>query len=189
MNVIVKCEPSLSTHVPTSPLAQNSLATRTSVHPSKVVEIMQKRNLHFDGTDVGLSVDEFMYRVKVLTDETMDGDINMYCQFMEEYERLEQMSLVTEPNLSEPHYYIPHHCVLKPSSESTKLRVVFDASCRTSNQTSLNDHLLVGPTLQDDLYLLLLRFRLHCYAITADITKMYRQVNVDLNDRKYHYIL
>ncbi|XP_043070225.1 uncharacterized protein LOC122322379 [Drosophila grimshawi] len=112
-----------------------------------------------------------------------------YCQFMEEYERLEHMSLVTEPNLSEPHYYIPHHCVLKPSSESTKLRVVFDASCRTSNQTSLNDHLLVGPTLQDDLYLLLLRFRLHRYAITADVTKMYRQVNVDLNDRKYQYIL
>ncbi|XP_043071675.1 uncharacterized protein LOC122322684 [Drosophila grimshawi] len=84
-----------------------------------------------------------------------------YCQFMEEYERLEYMSLVTEPNLSEPHYSIPHHCVLKPSSESTKLRVIFDASCRTSNQTSLNDHLLVGPTLQDDLYLLLLRFRLH----------------------------
>ncbi|XP_043071692.1 uncharacterized protein LOC122322695 [Drosophila grimshawi] len=92
-------------------------------------------------------------------------------------------------SLSEPHYYIPHHCVLKPSSESTKLRVVFDASCRTSNQTSLNDHLLVGPTLQDDLYLLLLRFRLHRYAITADVTKMYRQVNVDLNDRKYQYIL
>ncbi|XP_053969571.1 uncharacterized protein LOC128871659 [Anastrepha ludens] len=97
-----------------------------------------------------------------------------YIAFMEEYESLGHMSVVAHPNLKEPHYYMPHHCVLKPSSTSTKLRVVFDASCRTSTQTSLNDHLLVGPTIQQDLYMLLLRFRLYRFAITADITKMYR---------------
>nr|XP_044248556.1 uncharacterized protein LOC123002454 [Drosophila takahashii] len=112
-----------------------------------------------------------------------------YCDFMEEYEKLGHMSPVIHPKLHEPHYYIPNHCVLKPSSESTKLRVVFDASCRTSNQLSLNDLLCVGPTLQEDLYLQLLKFRLHRYAITADVTKMYRQVNLDIIDRKYQYIL
>ncbi|XP_036320220.1 uncharacterized protein LOC118734620 [Rhagoletis pomonella] len=112
-----------------------------------------------------------------------------YIAFMEEYEGLGHMSEVAQPNLKEPHYYIPHHCVLKPSSTSTKLRVVFDASCRTSSQTSLNDLLLVGPTIQQDLYMLLLRFRLYRYAITADVAKMYRQVLVDNNFRQFQYVL
>ncbi|XP_017487265.1 PREDICTED: uncharacterized protein LOC108375630 [Rhagoletis zephyria] len=62
-----------------------------------------------------------------------------YVSSMDEYERLGHMSVVQIPNLNEPHYYIHHHCVLKPSSTTTKLRVVFDASCRTTTQKSLND--------------------------------------------------
>ncbi|XP_073827227.1 uncharacterized protein [Musca autumnalis] len=114
---------------------------------------------------------------------------SQYVAFMKEYEESGHMSLVKKPILEEPHYYIPHHCVFKPNSTSTKLRVVFDASCPTSSQTSLNDILMVGPTIQDELYLLLLRFRLYRFAITADIVKMYRQVLVDQHDRKYQYIL
>ncbi|XP_073841504.1 uncharacterized protein [Musca autumnalis] len=114
---------------------------------------------------------------------------SQYAAFMKEYEDSGHMSLVKKPILEEPHYYIPHHCVFKPNSTSTKLRVVFDASCPTSSQTSLNDILMVGPTIQDELYLLLLRFRLYRFAITADIVKMYRQVLVDQHDRKYQYIL
>jgi len=69
-----------------------------------------------------------------------------YCDFTEEYEKLGPMSPVTHPKLHEPHYHIPHHYVFKPTSESIKLRVVFDDSCRISNLTSLNDLLCVGPT-------------------------------------------
>jgi len=76
-------------------------------------------------------------------------------------------------------YYIPHHAVLKNNSLTTKLRVVFDASCKTSTGVSLNECLLVGPTLQQDLFSILLRFRTFPYAITADITQMYRQVRID----------
>lgn len=112
-----------------------------------------------------------------------------YSAFMKEYEDSGHMSLVKKPISEESHYYIPHHCVFKPNSTSTKLRVVFDASCSTSSHTSLNDILMVGPTIQEELYLLLLRFRLYRFAITADIVKMYRQVLVDQHDRKYQYIL
>lgn len=42
--------------------------------------------------------------------------------------------------------------MLKESSSTTKLRVVFDASCKTSTGVSLNDKQLTGPTLQDDLF-------------------------------------
>ncbi|XP_069962624.1 uncharacterized protein [Bactrocera oleae] len=62
-----------------------------------------------------------------------------YVEFISDYESLGHMSVVKNPNLSEPHYYIPHHCVLKPTSTTTKLRVVFDASCQTTSQNSLND--------------------------------------------------
>ncbi|XP_043862777.1 uncharacterized protein LOC122756629 [Drosophila santomea] len=98
------------------------------------------------------------------------------------------MSPVSHPQLNTPHYYIPHHCVLKPNSTSTKLRVVFDASCKTTSQKSLNDILMVGPTIQRDLYTLL-RFRIHRYAITADVVKMFRQVNMFAEDRRFQYIL
>ncbi|XP_054745862.1 uncharacterized protein LOC129250249 [Anastrepha obliqua] len=95
-----------------------------------------------------------------------------YIAFMEEYSRLGHMSIVENVDFDNPHYYVPHHYVLKPTSTTTKLRVVFDASCKSTTQRSLNDILAVGPTLQNDLYILLLRFRLYRYTLTADIVKI-----------------
>ena len=86
-------------------------------------------------------------------------------------------------------YVMPHHAVLKPDKSTTKLRVVFDASAATTSGKSLNDLLLVGPTIQQSLLSLVLRFRLHKYVLTADIEKMYRQVWVDEADRNLQCIL
>lgn len=112
-----------------------------------------------------------------------------YSQFMKEYQELGHMSLMSSPELQNPHYFIPHHCVIKASSETTKLRVVFDASCATSSHKSLNDLLMVGPTIQNDLFITLLRFRCHRYGLLADITKMYRQFNVHPDHRNLQLIL
>ncbi|XP_055922737.1 uncharacterized protein LOC129953521 [Eupeodes corollae] len=112
-----------------------------------------------------------------------------YVDFMKEYESLGHMSLVSNPNLEQTHYYLPHQCVVRPDSVSTKLRVVFDASYRTSSQISLNGILMVGPTIQNELLITLLRFRLYRYALTADIVKMYRQVLVHPSHRSLQYIL
>ena len=78
-----------------------------------------------------------------------------------------------------PNFYLPHHCVLKQDSTTTKLRVVFDASAKTTTCFSLNDCLLVGPKLQDDLFKILVRFRFFKIALSADVAKMYRQVELD----------
>jgi len=47
---------------------------------------------------------------------------------------------------------------------------------------------MVGPTIQQDLILTLLSFRLYRHALTADITKTYRQFIVDPQDRKFQLI-
>ncbi|XP_036322035.1 uncharacterized protein LOC118736033 [Rhagoletis pomonella] len=54
-------------------------------------------------------------------------------------------------------YYLPHHAVIKPDRITTKLRVVFNASNPTSNRKSLNDVLRIGPTLQKDLIILIVK--------------------------------
>lgn len=115
---------------------------------------------------------------------------DQYKQFMNEYEQLKHMEVV--PNeIDKPvkSYYLPHTYVINESSRTTKLRVVFDGSCKTDSGLSLNDVLYKGPVLQDDLILIVIRFRTHRYAFSADIKKMYRQVWVDSNDRNYQRIL
>lgn len=106
-----------------------------------------------------------------------------YKKFIHEYKELGHMREVPShlninpSNANLPAYYLPHHAVYKETS-NTKLRVVFDESCKTSTGTSLNVVLMVGPTMQDDLFSILSRFRTFTYALTADI-KIYRQVLVD----------
>ncbi|XP_061387499.1 uncharacterized protein LOC133322523, partial [Musca vetustissima] len=112
-----------------------------------------------------------------------------YSNFLREYEEMGHMSQVNEAEVGFPNYYIPHHCVLRPNSVSTKLHVVFDASCRTSSQLSLNEIMMVGPTIQNNLLITLLRYRCHRYGLTADIVKMYRQILVHPEDRKLQLIL
>lgn len=112
-----------------------------------------------------------------------------YSDFMTEYEQLGHMSLITNADLTTAHYFIPHHCVLRPNSSSTKLRVVFDASAKTTSEKSLNDILLVGPTIQDDLCLQVLRFRMYRFVLTGDIVKMYRMFLIHESHRPFQYIL
>ncbi|XP_062553177.1 uncharacterized protein LOC134218260 [Armigeres subalbatus] len=109
-----------------------------------------------------------------------------YHRFMDEYLQLGHMKKLVDPvDDDQPHCYIPHHAVFKESSTTTKVRVVFDASCKTSSGYSLNDTLLVGPVVQEDLLSIVLRFRIHCVAVVADVEKMYRQMLHPPEDRKF----
>ncbi|GJQ78894.1 hypothetical protein Trydic_g65 [Trypoxylus dichotomus] len=113
----------------------------------------------------------------------------MYANFMEEYETLGHMTKLESVDNTKPCYYLPHHGVFKESSLTTKLRVVFNASAPSSSGFSLNDIQLVGPTIQDDLFSILIRFRQHTYVVSADIAKMYRQVLIDPKYRCLQRIL
>ena len=57
-------------------------------------------------------------------------------------------------------HYIPHHAVIKSENNTTKLRVVYDASTKTKkSKRSLNECLHIGPVILDCIYGLLMRFR------------------------------
>ncbi|XP_075162989.1 uncharacterized protein LOC142235612 [Haematobia irritans] len=116
------------------------------------------------------------------------GLANEYTQFIDEYISLAHMKEVSSDDY-ENRYFIPHHCVIKPDSTTTRLRVVFDASCYTSNGKSLNDILCVGPTIQNVIFNILSRFRFHKYVLVADITKTYRQVLADERDARWQSIV
>lgn len=98
-----------------------------------------------------------------------------YVQFMREYESLGHMIEADGP--PEPGsmvYYIPHHGI----KSGQKFRVVFDGSCLTDKDISLNDAQFIGPKLQRNLHEIIMRFRRHKIAISADISKMYRQIGI-----------
>ena len=80
-------------------------------------------------------------------------------------------------------HYIAHFPVLKDSS-TTKMRIVYDASAKMNQQTvSLNDCLYTGSNLLQDLTGVLLKFRVHQIAITADIEKAFLQIELDTRER------
>lgn len=94
-----------------------------------------------------------------------------YCSAINEMITEGHMKLVDRQPIGQS-YHIPHHAV------TSKFRVVFDASCQTDKNVSLNEVQLVGEKLQNDLQDIIMRFRCHPVAVTADIRKMYLQVKV-----------
>ncbi|XP_065075451.1 uncharacterized protein LOC135699156 [Ochlerotatus camptorhynchus] len=106
-----------------------------------------------------------------------------YHNFMKEYLSLGHMRLVeTDDGIHSNTYYLPHHPVMKEESTTTKVRVVFDGSARTSTGFSLNEALCVGPVVQDDLLAIILRFLTYPVALVSDAAKMYRQVLLHPDD-------
>lgn len=76
-------------------------------------------------------------------------------------------------------YFIPHHAVFNEHSKTTKLRVVFDGSMKTSKKVALNDLLLNGPVVQNDLCDIMLLFRFGQHMFATDIKKMFRCIKLN----------
>lgn len=101
-----------------------------------------------------------------------------YTKVIEEYVNLGHAEEIPREEYDKRAVYLCHHAVVRDDSESTPTRVVFDASCKGTNGISLNDELLVGPQLQEDLRNIIMRWRMHAICFVSDIIKMYRMVLV-----------
>lgn len=104
-----------------------------------------------------------------------------YVEFMENYKSSGHMTLAIRPPFGAA-YWIPHHSV------SIKFRVVFDASCKTTTDLSLNEVQLVGSKQQGDLCHILYRFRCLQVVGVTDIEQMFRQVRVHPSHWDYQRI-
>ncbi|XP_031348292.1 uncharacterized protein LOC116174498 [Photinus pyralis] len=81
-----------------------------------------------------------------------------------------------------------HHGILKRTGENSKVRVVFNPTERDAQGYSLNDYLLAGPKLQQDISVIITRFRLRPIALACDICQMFRCILVHPEDRKYFHM-
>lgn len=123
---------------------------------------------------------------KSSTDPTFN---QLYNDFLKEYQDLNHMRRA--PLSPEPSnvFYFPHLGVLREDSLTTRLRVVFNGSSKTSSGLSINDILHPGPKLQTNIFDVLLRFRKHRLVFGTDITKMFRQINIHPDDWDLQRIL
>ncbi|KAJ8914084.1 hypothetical protein NQ315_014279 [Exocentrus adspersus] len=113
-----------------------------------------------------------------------------YSEFIREYSNLGHLSEIKFPIPdAQWYYFLPHHGVVKQESLSTKLRVVFNGSHPSDSGWSLNDLQYVGPKVQNDIFPILLRFRMYTFVVSADIMKMYRQILIHPDHRPLQLIL
>ncbi|XP_059054953.1 uncharacterized protein LOC131849000 [Achroia grisella] len=86
-------------------------------------------------------------------------------------------------------YVIPHHGVVREDKTTTKLRIVLDASAKTTSSISLNDILFCGENLQGNLFDIIINFRLFAVALSADVRQMFLCIEVREEDRKFQRLL
>ena len=71
-------------------------------------------------------------------------------------------------------HYLPHHAVVRKDRETTKVRIVYDGSAKTSkDDNSLNDCLETGPNCIPHVFDMLANFRKNTVCLTADIEKAF----------------
>ena len=112
-----------------------------------------------------------------------EGNYDSYDQIIQD--QLQQGVIELAPDeASKKEFYLPHKAVVKREAESTKLRIVYDASAKESNHhPSLNDCLYPGPPLQNLLWSILVRSRFYPVLLTGDLEKAFLQVRIKEEER------
>ena len=88
-----------------------------------------------------------------------------------------------------PVFYIAHHAVIKESSKTTPLRIVFNSSKKYQGHC-INDYWAKGPDgYINNLLGCLLKFRENYIGIIGDIRKMYNSVRISSIDQHCHRFL
>ena len=114
---------------------------------------------------------------------------NAYQGVIDDYLKKEYIRVVptSEPR-PESEWFLPHFPVVRPDRETTKVRIVFDASAQL-NEKSLNTEALPGPKLQSNIFDILVRFRKELEVLVSDVSQMYHQLVLKPEDRPFHRFL
>lgn len=143
----------------------------------------------FLGTSRDMALAQY-HRMEKTLEKTPELKLK-YEQVLQEYIDLDHMEHVTSYENAEEKqtsFFLPHHAVVKPENKTTKVRVVFNGSKKTKSGYSLNDVLYPGPVLQTDIIQVILGWRYYKFVFTGDIEKMYRQILVHHEDRRFQKI-
>ena len=81
-------------------------------------------------------------------------------------------------------YYMPHREVVKRERDTTKVRIVYDASSK-SRGPSLNECLETGPSLLPKIFDILVRFRGYRIGLTSDIKSAFLNVRIQKSFRNF----
>ena len=125
-------------------------------------------------TALGLETDEQNLRLTTLTDSCIplkSKPLTIKSLNGETQSTVEAWKLEANETEDCPGWYLPHFPVIREDRETTKVRIVFDSAARC-RETSLNDEMLTGPKLQQDVLKIRLRFRRKPVALVADIKEI-----------------
>ena len=84
--------------------------------------------------------------------------------------------------------FLVHFPVIRTDKHTTKTRLVFDASGKKDG-TSVNDLIHAGPKLQNDLFDILIRFRINPVAVVCGASEIHLQIKLRPDDCKYFLFL
>ena len=107
-----------------------------------------------------------------------------YRKIIEQYVEKGYGRKAPENEKANSRWFLPHFPVLRSDKNTTKTRIVFDASAKSTG-ISLNDVIHQGPKLQRDLFDVLLRFRTSAVAIVCDIAEIYLRIGIAAGDKPY----
>ena len=102
-----------------------------------------------------------------------------YCEQYQGFIDRDVLNVITQEEMNNykgPVCYVSAHEVFKEGSSSTPVRLVINPSLKYKGRC-LNDILMKGPNALNDLFGIQLRFRVHYYALIADISKMYHSIH------------
>ena len=112
------------------------------------------------------------------------GDLQIYDDLIRSQEECGFIEKVDSSSPQVNTHYLPHHAVAKDSA-TTPLRIVFNCSAKSGHGPSLNDCLMAGPNITNNLVDVLLKFRTCKYAFSADISKAFLRIGLQACDRDF----
>lgn len=106
---------------------------------------------------------------------------------MMEYIELGHLEEVPEEEMgNENSHYLQYLAIINDERVTSALRNVFHCSAQSdSTNVRLNYLFFAGEKLQNDLAQLITKFRLHQYVFVGDISKMFRQIDIEPKMRDY----